>query len=141
MGAAKLDSRRVFLVRVDHDADLLIYVTNIAKENKISAATFTAIGAFKTAKIGFYDQDKHEYLEHLLSDPQEIDSCVGNISLKDNEPFAHAHVVLSDERGVAKGGHLLEGRVFAAEVHLIELLGEKVERKTDDVTGLYLWDI
>jgi predicted DNA-binding protein with PD1-like motif len=95
----------------------------------------------KSAKLGFYDQHKHEYSEHMLSAPQEIASCVGNISIKEGEPFVHAHVVLGDENGNVKAGHLLEGKVFAAEIHLFELLGEKIERENDAVTGLSLWDI
>lgn len=104
-------------------------------------ATFTAIGALKYAKLGFYDQKKHEYLETLLSTPQEIASCVGNISIKDCEPFVHAHAVLADQNCNTKAGHLHEGKVFAAEVQLTELLGEKLVRKNDAVTGLSLWDI
>jgi len=91
--------------------------------------------------LGFYDQQKNEYSEELLDAPQEIASCVGNISLKDGAPFVHAHAVLGGQNGIVKGGHLLAGRVFAAEIHLAELLGERIERKNDAVTGLSLWDI
>jgi predicted DNA-binding protein with PD1-like motif len=35
---------------------------------------------------------------------------------------------------------LLEGVVFAAEVHVCELRGAKLERKYDKVTGLSLWE-
>lgn len=141
MSFKKLDVGRNFMVRAKHDSDIINFVTNVAKENGIMTATFTAIGALKYAKLGFYDQKRHEYLETLLSAPQEIASCVGNISMKEGEPFVHAHAVLADPEGNTKAGHLLEGKVFAAEVHLIELVGEKVVRKNDAVTGLSLWDI
>jgi len=59
--------------------------------------------------------------------------------LKGGEPFVHVHVVLSDEKGNTKAGHLLEGIVFAAEVHLSQLEGPKLERKYDEVTELMLW--
>jgi hypothetical protein len=67
-------------------------------------------------------------------------SCVGNVSLSDGKPFVHAHVVLADERGSTKAGHLVEGIVFAAEVHLRRLEGLKLERKYDKATGLWLWE-
>jgi hypothetical protein len=120
---------------------MINFVTEFAEKNAIMTATFTAIGALKCAKLGFYDQEKHEYLETLLSAPQEIASCVGNISLKEGKPFVHAHAVLADRKGNTKAGHLLEGKVFAAEVHLTELVGAKIVRKNDAVTGLSLWDI
>jgi len=141
MGVRKFDLGRSFLARAKHDADIISFVTDLAKENGVMTATFTAIGALKYAKLGFYDQKKHEYVETLLSAPQEIASCVGNISIKEGKPFVHAHAVLADSEGNTKAGHLLEGKVFAAEIHLAELVGEKVVRKNDAVTGLFLWDI
>ena len=141
MGSRELSVGRTFLVRAEHGSDLIKFVTDLAKQKGIAAATFTAIGALKQAKLGFYDQTKHEYSVELLSIPQEIVCCIGNVSIKENEPFVHAHVVLSDTEGNTKGGHLLEGKVFAAEIHLTELAGKKIERKNDPVTGLSLWDI
>ncbi len=140
MGAVSLNFGRVFLIRVDHDSDIIGYVSEFARKNRINAATFTAIGALKSCHVGFYDQQKHAYLEEAISVPVEIASCIGNVSLKDGEPFVHAHAVLSFIGGETRAGHLLEGKVFAAEIHLTELRGDKVERKPDAVTGLSLWD-
>jgi predicted DNA-binding protein with PD1-like motif len=141
MSFAKFDVGRNLVVRAEHDSDLVEFLAELAKENGIMIATFTAIGALKYAKLGFYDQKTHEYSETLLLAPQEIAGCLGNISMKDGEPLVHAHAVLADRDGNTKAGHLLEGKVFAAEVHLIELLGTKLLRKNDAVTGLQLWDI
>ena len=141
MGVRKFNLGRNFLVRAKHDSDIISFVTDVAKENGVMTATFTAIGALKYAKLGFYDQKIHKYVETVLSAPQEIASCVGNISVKEEETFVHAHAVLADSEGNTKAGHLLEGKVFAAEVHLSELIGEEVVRKNDEATGLFLWDI
>jgi uncharacterized protein len=141
MGAKEYGVGRVFLIRADYGSDLLQFILASAKRHEIAMATFTAVGALKSAKLGFYDQQKHEYHAHVIEEPVEIASCGGNISIKDSEPFIHAHVVLSTSDGSAKGGHLMESKVFAAEIHLFELFGKKAERKKDDVTGLHLWDI
>lgn len=132
---------RAFLLRAPYDSDLIEFITTQAKKHQIALANFTAVGAVKSAKLGFYDQTNHEYLANLLGYSQEIASCIGNISLKEGEPFVHAHAVLADESGNTKGGHLLECRVFAAEVHVMELLGQMVERKKDMQTGLSLWEM
>ena len=137
----RLDIGRNFIVRAKHDSDIITFLNNVAKKHGITTATFTMIGALKWAKLGFYDQDKHEYIENLLSTPQEIATCVGNISTKEGAPFVHAHAVLADRNGNTKGGHLHEGKVFAGEVHIVELVGEKIMRANDAVTGLSLWDI
>src|SRR4030067_3024417 len=94
MSATELGVGRTFLVRAEHDSDLIKSVAELAKKNDITTATFTAVGALKCAKLGFYDQKKHEYSETLLSTPQEIASCIGNVTMKDDEPFVHAHAVL-----------------------------------------------
>jgi len=138
---AKFDLGRNFLVRAEHDSNLVQFLTELAEKKGIITATFTAIGALKRAKLEFYDQEKHEYREITLDSPHEIASCVGNISVKDGRPFVHAHAVLADKNGNTKAGHLLEGVVFAAEVHLRELKGAKLARKYDKVTGLSLWEI
>ena len=115
-------------------------MSRFAKEKSIGAATFAAIGALKSARLGFYDQGNHKYSEIILSEPQEIASCTGNISTKEDKIFVHAHSTLANRNGKTTGGHLLEGKVFAGEIHLLELLGKNVVRKYDNVTGLYLWD-
>jgi predicted DNA-binding protein with PD1-like motif len=137
----KFNHFRDFMVRVKHNSNFIQFITDLAVEKKIKVATFTAVGALKWAKLGFYDQLKHEYQEIKLDSPFEIACCLGNISIKDGKTFVHAHAVLADKKGDTKAGHLLEGKVFAAEVHLRELKGVKLERKYDVITGLSLWEI
>jgi len=140
-GLFEYDASKELIVRLKHDADVVQSITELAKNKGIEAGSFTAIGALKRAKLGYYDQKNHEYREMKIDSPHEMASCVGNVSLKDGEPFIHAHVVLADETGNTKAGHLFEGIVFAAEVHLRQLEGPKLERKYDELTGLSLWNM
>jgi predicted DNA-binding protein with PD1-like motif len=141
MSLFEYDANQELMVRLKHDADLVQSITELARSRGIEAGSFTAIGALKRARLGYYDQKNHEYREIKIDSPHEMASCTGNISLKDGEPFAHVHVVLADEAGNTKAGHLLKGIVFAAEVHLRQLKGPKLERKYDEVTGLSLWSV
>lgn len=136
----KFNLGRNFLVRAKQDSDLVQFVTELVEKERIAVGAFTAVGALRRAKLGFYDQERHEYQGIRLDFPQEIACCIGNVSIKDGRPFVHAHVVLADKNGNTKGGHLQEGIVFAAEVHLLELKGAKLERKHDEATGLSLWE-
>jgi len=140
-GLFEYNASKELTIRLKHDADVVQSIMEIAKNKGIEAGSFTAIGALKHARLGYYDQENHEYREMKIDSPHEMASCVGNISLKEGEPFVHAHVVLSDEKGNTRAGHLLEGIVFAAEVHLSQLEGPKLERKYDEVTGLSLWNM
>jgi len=140
-GLFEYDASKELIVRLKHDADVVQSITELAKNKGVEAGSFTAIGALKHARLGYYDQKNHEYREMKIDSPHEMASCVGNVSLKDGEPFTHVHVVLADEMGNTKAGHLLEGIVFAAEVHLRQLEGPKLERKYDELTGLSLWSM
>jgi predicted DNA-binding protein with PD1-like motif len=139
-GLFEYDRCKQLMVRFRQDADLIRSITELARSKGIEAGSFTAIGALKRAKLGYYHQKNRKYREMMIESPHELVSCVGNVSLSEGKPFVHAHVVLADEKGNTKAGHLLEGIVFAAEVHLHQLEGPKLERKLDEVTGLWLWE-
>ena len=141
MGLFEYSASKELIVRLKHDADLVQSIAELARSKGIEAGSFTAIGALKRARLGYYDQKRHKYREMKIDAPHEIASCIGNVSLKDGKPFIHAHVILSDERGDTRAGHLWEGTVFSAEVHLRQLEGPKLERKYDKVTELMLWGI
>ena len=141
MSLFEYNANKELMVRLKHDADLIQSIAELARSRGIEAGSFTAIGALKSARLGYYDQKNHDYREIKIDSPHEMASCVGNVSLSDGEPFVHAHVVLADEKGSTKAGHLLQGIVFAAEVHLRQLKGPRLERKHDEVTGLWLWEV
>jgi predicted DNA-binding protein with PD1-like motif len=139
MNLFEFNGSKELMVRLKHDADLVQSIAELARSKGIEAGSFTAIGALKSARLGYYDQRGHKYRETRIDSACELASCAGNISLKDGVPFAHIHVVLADEAGKIRAGHLLEGIVFVAEVHLHQLEGPKLEREYDEVTGLSLW--
>ncbi|MFB3765707.1 MAG: PPC domain-containing DNA-binding protein [Methanotrichaceae archaeon] len=131
---------RCLIARLDHGMDIVDQITDLAKNEKIAVGSFSAIGALMQAEFAFYDQVSHEYQKISIDKPVELVSCSGNISIRDNQPFVHAHASLADSAGQLWGGHLVGGKVFAAELCIQEMLGETLIRKFDSVTGLYLWD-
>jgi len=130
---------RSLLIRLDHGSDMIAEMTEIARRLEIVTGVFSAIGALSSAELGYYDQVKNEYGKIAVEEPAELVSCSGNISVRDGQPFVHAHAVLADRGGKVLGGHLMKGCVFAAEVYLQELLGSPVVRVYDPTTGLMLW--
>ncbi len=131
---------RFFLCGLKYNSELVRSVVNFARGKRVKMAVFTVVGAVKQARLAYYDQAEHEYQKIKLDRPLEIASCFGNLSLKDCKPFAHVHAVLADAAGKTYAGHLLRATVFAAELHLQELLGKKLEREYEQTTGLALWE-
>jgi predicted DNA-binding protein with PD1-like motif len=135
----ELKRGRSLLVRLDHGADLVNQISELAVDEGIHTGAFSVLGALVQAEIAFYNQESHDYSALLVEENAELVSCTGNVSIRDGKPFVHAHVVLAASDGKTIGGHLLHGKIFAAELFLIELLGKPMVRENDQTTGLYLW--
>jgi len=137
----RIEQGRVFVGRFQFKSDLLESLTSFCQSEGVRFGVFSVIGAVSAARLGYYKQEEKEYMECVnLGKGYEITSCIGNISLKDNEIFVHAHATLSDEQGHCYGGHLMPGTIiFAAEYWIRELTGEAFHREDDPQTGLMLW--
>ena len=133
--------KKILFGNLPHNSDLLKEITSFCKENNIRIGRFEAIGALQKANIGFYDNEKKDYCVNSFNRFFEIVNLNGNISIKDGEPFIHAHITLADENGKAFGGHLLEGNiVFVCELIIFVFDGDDFIRKPDKDTGVFLWE-
>jgi len=134
---------RMLMGRLSKGTDLLLSLTELCVHENIRLGVIRAIGAVTRARLGFYNQEQRTYKYLEFNNPHEIISLEGNISLKDGQPFVHAHIALMSADGSMIGGHLAEGtEVFACEYVITELLHEQerdFERVFDEATGLYLW--
>ncbi len=135
----EFESGRSLLARLDHGEEIIGQVTSLIREKDIRAGQLNIIGALEQAEIGYYDQVSQKYLGVQINEPVELASCSGNISLLRGLPFAHVHAVLSGMKGTVWAGHLTSGRIFAAELYILELKGMDLIRSPDFVTGLNLW--
>ena len=133
---------RRLLGHLPHGKDLITSIENFCTASDIQTATFSVIGAVSSATIGVYDQKQQVYVTFTKNMAMEIVTCVGNVSLKDQTPLIHAHIVLGDEHGKLIGGHLFSETVlYAGEMDLQELIGKPLERGYDRTTGLFLWNV
>lgn len=142
----EFDIEKSYALRLPHDGDMLEELNKFAKEHDIKNGFVSVIGAVKCVTLGFYEQDNRKYIE--IKDEEfdtnrglEIVSATGNISLKDDTPFNHIHVVVADEKGKCFAGHLMAGtKIFAGEAIIQKFKGsEDLSRAFDEETGLPLW--
>ena len=139
-GFQQLTDGRGFVGRLETGSDLVAEIERFCREQSVVAAQVTVIGALRRAAYAYYEQDDHRYLELSSETHHEIVGFTGNISLRDDKPFLHAHATLADAAGATVGGHLLRGcEVFAAEVMIREITGVSLVRMPDEETGLALW--
>jgi predicted DNA-binding protein with PD1-like motif len=138
----RIKSREIFIGKLSHGGDLLEEITDICRKENIQLGRVEALGAVKRARLGFYNQKTHEYQFNVVDQALEITKLVGNVSIKDGNPFVHAHITLADNKGNAYGGHLASGTViFACEFILEVFDGPVLKRNFDETTGLPLWEM
>jgi predicted DNA-binding protein with PD1-like motif len=138
VGSYEAGVGRTVLARLSEGEDLLESVTKAAGRAGISAGFFFLIGTLKKANLGFFQEGRYETTE--IDAPLEIVSCSGNISIKDEKVFAHAHIVVSDEKAIAYGGHVMSGCLIGVtgELVLVEATGIRMYRRLDEKTKLSL---
>ncbi len=138
----QIRQKEKFMGTMKHGVDLLEEITKICQERSIHLGSIEAIGAVQKASIAFYNQTKRDYVPMTINEPLEMTSLTGNISIKDGNPFVHAHVTLADSKGNVYGGHLAPGTiVFACEFIIKTFDGLMLERRFDEDTGLSLWSL
>lgn len=137
--------RAEYILRLERGEDVLPILTDFCIQKGIASGSFTAIGALKNAKIGYYDLVAKQYGSKHYPEEMEVASMTGNIALVDSKPFIHAHAVLSGIREGSEnqcvGGHVFEAAVAVTlEVHLVAYEGS-VTRAYDAEIGLKLLDL
>jgi hypothetical protein len=139
-GFSEITAGRGFVGRLETGSDLVEEIERFCAEQGVMAAQVVVIGAVRRARYAYYEQDDHRYRELETDAHHEIVGFTGNVSLKDDRPFLHAHATFADADGACVGGHLLRGiEVFAAEVMIREIGGVSLVRHADEATGLALW--
>ena len=102
-------STSVVVCRLDRGEDLIQGIRKAAEKHKVKSGSFSAIGVLNPARLGYRDKTTMSYKAIEFKDNVELVSCSGLITQKDGTTDIHAHLVVSDEDGLAHGGHALEG--------------------------------
>lgn len=136
-----LETKQGYLCVFDRGEEFMSTLTAWAVAQGITAATFSGIGAVEAVNLCFYDLPAKEYLCNTLEHIYEVSSLTGTISLRDGEPFVHAHAVVGDRELRTYGGHLTEATVAVTLEVMVVPMDEEIRRSPDDDTGLHLLDL
>lgn len=129
---------RTIALIMDRGDEVMATLQRFAIEHELTATRLTAIGAFESATVGFFDWERKEYDRIPVNEQVEVLSLVGDIALVGDKPKVHAHVVLGRRDGSTVGGHLLEARVRPTlEVIAIDS-PSYLRRECDPVSGIAL---
>ena len=127
-----------YAVVLDTGDEVVSQLSEFVREQEVEAASLTAIGAFRSALLGYFQWETKEYKKIPVPEQVEVLSLLGDVAVGDQGPTLHLHAVLGKADGSVIGGHLLEAHVRPTlEVILIQPPSYLCKRK-DSETGLAL---
>lgn len=131
------DGAALHAVIFETGEEVMSGLKELARRENIRAARFTAIGAFQTATLAYFDWEKKDYEKIPVREQVEVLVLAGDIAWKDDEPIAHVHVVLGKRDGSTVGGHLCDAIVRPTLEVMLTAAGA-LERRVDPQSGLAL---
>ena len=135
----RIDDRH-YVIRIDKNEEILEQLIIFCNKENIIAGEIKGIGASNKIEIGLFNTLTKEYKTSIKEGMFEITSLLGNISVKDNNTYLHAHINFSDESLNVYGGHLVKCYISATCEIIVTVLNGNVERKFNDEVGLNLFD-
>ncbi len=108
----------------------------IASREKVATARVEAIGGFDSLKLAYFNHRAKKYEEHDFSEFLEVTSLLGNITMKDGEPFLHAHGNFGRKDMSVIGGHIMSARVFPILEIVVTPTDNRALRRFDEDLGL-----
>lgn len=135
------DGLRTFVVVLATGDEVVQVLTAFATEQRLSASHLTAIGAFSSAVVAYFDWSTRQYHHVPVNEQVEVLSLVGDITRDGDAPKLHAHVVLGKADATAHGGHLIEAVVRPTLEVVLTELPRPLHRRFDRASGLALIDV
>jgi len=129
---------KTYAVIFDIGDEAMAGLLDFAQASGISAAHFTAIGAFSDAVLAYFDWQSKQYKDIPIAEQVEVLALTGDVALKDGKPRIHAHVVLGRSDGTTRGGHLKRAHVRPTLEVMLTETPAALQRVHDDRTGLAL---
>lgn len=131
--------QRTFAVVLETDEELMACLDAFARRESLSAAQFTAIGAFSRAVLKYFDWESKTYLDNPVREQVEVASLIGDVALgPDGKPALHVHLVLGRRDGTALAGHLAEGYVRPTLEVIVTESPAHLRKRKDPESGLAL---
>ena len=130
-----------YVVVCDPGDEAVAALTQFARAEDLEAAQITAVGAFESAVVGWFDRTEKEYRRIPVDQQCEVLSLIGDVAVGQDGPSVHVHVVLGLSDGTTRGGHLLEGRVFPTLELVVRETPAQVRKIMRPDLGLALIDL
>jgi uncharacterized protein len=135
----EVEGQRTWVVVLDEGDEAVACLQRFAEKENVSAAQISAIGAFASATVAFWNWRTKDYEEHPLTQQMEVLSLLGDVALdQEGKPKLHMHAVLGCNDATTRGGHLLRALVRPTLEVVITESAAHLRRVHDPRVGLAL---
>ena len=114
-------------------------LTEWARREGIEGAHLTAIGAFSSARFGWFDKDRRAYRDISIDQQVECISLIGDVGLVGDKPAVHVHGCVGLSNGLVKGGHLIDAVTWPTLEVFVSETAVPLHKHKDDETNLELF--
>lgn len=136
---AQINRQRTYGIILETGDEALACLAGFAARENLSAAQFSAIGAFSDAVMTYFDWETKTYLRNPVTEQVEVASLNGDVALDpDGKPVIHIHAVLGRRSGEAIAGHLAEGHVRPTLEVVLSETPAHLHKRIDPQSGLAL---
>lgn len=130
-----------YILSVNNHCELVSSIFDLAKCENIKSGEISGLGAINEATLRYFNPDTKKYSDKTFYGQKEIANLIGNISLKDNLPYLHLHITLSDENYNAIAGHLMNAKISGAcELFIKTIPSISVKRSFSESIGLNIYN-
>lgn len=133
------DGQRTFALIFASGDEVIGCLQKFVEHEQLSAASFSAIGAYSSAVLGYFDWDRKDYVKIPVEEQVEVASLIGDVAeTEDGGRALHIHLAVGKSDGTALAGHLLEAKVRPTLEVILTESPAHLCRVHDPETGLAL---
>jgi uncharacterized protein len=133
------NGQRTFALVLQTGDEAMSSIEQFAKQNRVSTAQISGIGAFSAVTLKYFDWEQKRYLSNEVNEQVEVASLLGDVALAPSgEPSIHVHLVVGRRDGSAMAGHLGTGQVRPTLELVVTESPAHLRKVKDATTGLAL---
>ena len=132
------EGEKTWVLVFDTGDEAIVGLVDFARQHRLAGGHFSAIGGFSDVTLGFFEFERRDYKRIPLVEQLEVLSLLGDIAEDNGEPKIHAHVVVGNSEGLARGGHLIQAHVRPTLEVIVVEAKKHLHRRSDPRTGLAL---
>ncbi|MGE0746952.1 MAG: PPC domain-containing DNA-binding protein [Rhodospirillales bacterium] len=130
---------RTYAVVLETDEEVMGCLKAFADSERLSAAHFSAIGAFSDAVLAYFDWQEKKYRPIPVDEQVEVATLTGDIAIApDGSRALHVHLIVGRRDGSALAGHLERAHVRPTLEVILTESPAHLRRVHDPESGLAL---